>query len=147
MSPISPWSNEVFPQPTAPTIARSCPRGTLKSTCFKLNRTPSLTSFGSETGSDLEVLRRSFFFPFRSFPSSGGGLSQVKDAFSTSTAYESLGSLSNVSEMSSAVKHSWRRPIAFRASAIELKDRAGRSCCQLINLVGSRIARPTNVAS
>jgi hypothetical protein len=61
-------------------------------------------------------------------PSSGGGLSQVKDAFSTSTAYLSSGSRSNVSEMSSAVKHSWRRPIALRASAIELKDRAIRSC-------------------
>jgi hypothetical protein len=61
-------------------------------------------------------------------PSSGGGLSQVKDAFSTSTAYLSSGSRSNVSEMSSAVKHSSRRPIALRASAIELKDRARESC-------------------
>jgi hypothetical protein len=52
----------------------------------------------------------------------------VKDAFSTSRAYFSSGSRLNVSEMSSAVKHSWRRPIALRASAIELRDRARESC-------------------
>ena len=124
MSLISPWSNDVFPEPTAPTIARSCPRGTLKSICFNLNKFSSLTSFDSEDGSGLDELRRPFFFPFCSLPSSGGGLSQVKDAFSTSRAYLSSGSCWNVSEMTSAVKHSWRRPVALRASAIELKDRA-----------------------
>jgi hypothetical protein len=128
MSPVSPWIRDDFPEPTAPTIATSCPRGTLKSICFNLNKVSSLTSFGSEVGSGLDVLRRSFFFPFCSLLSSGGGPSQVKDAFSTSRAYWSSGSRSNVSEMSSAVKHSWRRPIALRASAIELKDRAIKSC-------------------
>ena len=123
MSPISSWSNDVFPEPTAPTIAKSCPRGTLKSICFNLNKVSSLTSLEPEFGSRLDVLRR-LFFPFCSFPSSGGGLSQVKDAFSTSRAYLSSGSCSNVSEISSAVKHSSRRSIALRASAIELNDRA-----------------------
>ena len=127
MSPVSPCSNDVFPEPTAPTIATSCPRGTLTSICFNLNKVSSLTSFGSELGSCLDALRRPLFFPFCSLPSSGGGLSQVKDAFSTSRAYLSSGFRSNVSEMSSAVKHSWRRPIALRASAIELKDKARKS--------------------
>jgi hypothetical protein len=127
MSPISPWSSDVFPEPTAPTIARSCPRGTLKSICFNLNKVSSLTSFDSEVGSGLGVLR-SLFFLFCSLLSSGGGPSHVKDAFSTSRAYPSSGSRLNVSEISSAVKHSWRRPVALRASAIELKDRARRSC-------------------
>src|SRR5580658_310198 len=86
MSPISPWSNDDFPEPTAPTIAKSCPRGTLKSTCFNLNKVSSLTSFASEAGSGFGVLRRPFFIPFCSLPSFGGGPSQVNEAFSTSRA-------------------------------------------------------------
>ena len=92
MSPVSPWSSDVFPEPTAPTIARSFPRGTLKSICFNLNKVSSLTSFGSDFGSGLDVMRRFFFVPFCSLPSSGGGLSQVKDPFSTSRAYLNSGS-------------------------------------------------------
>src|SRR6266702_643217 len=127
MSPIKPWSNDVFPDPTSPTMATSCPRGTLRSMCFNLNSTSSLPSFGPGTGAGLGWgSLRFFFFPLSSLPSwrSGGGLSQVNDALSISTAYFKFGSCTSVSETSSAVKHSWRRPIAFRASAIVFKDRA-----------------------
>ena len=130
MSPISPWSNDVFPEPIAPTIAKSCPRGTLKSIWFNLNKVSSLTSLGSEVGSGIDVLRRSSSTLFCSLSSSGGGLSQTKYAFLTSRAYLSSGSRPNVSEMRVALKHSWRRAMALRASAIELRDRARKSCNQ-----------------
>ena len=45
MSPISPWSNDVFPEPTAPTIAKSCPRGTLEVNLFQLEQTLLLDFF------------------------------------------------------------------------------------------------------
>ena len=127
MSPIKPWSNDVFPDPTAPTMATSCPRCTLRSMCFNLNSTSSLTSSGSDAGTGLGWgPLRLFLFPLSSLPSlrSDGGPSQVNDALSISTAYFNFGSWTSVSETSSAVKHSWRRSIAFCASAIELKDRA-----------------------
>ena len=54
------WSNDVFPDPTAPTMAMSCPHGTLRLMCFRLNCT-SWASFGSGevTGPGERLLRSS----------------------------------------------------------------------------------------
>lgn len=52
-------------------------------------------------------------------------MSHVKDAEETSTALGMVESVMRLSVTSSASKTSWRRPMALRASAMELKDMAG----------------------
>ena len=49
-SPNSPWINVVFPEPTEPTMAVSCPRGTATDTSFSTSGNPTSSAPRPPTG-------------------------------------------------------------------------------------------------